>query len=145
MGEPDERMEWRAEIPVPPLAILRDPIGLTSFGIEAGLCASTAFARSSLAWQRKLIEFASMRLDKNTEATRKLADAQDMSEVLRIQSEYFRTAVADYVQGTQELMGYGADVSREILTPLKDQADKIGKEAERLSSKGGKVRAEVAA
>jgi phasin family protein len=137
-------MEWRAEIPVPPLAILRDPLGLTSFGIEAGLCALTAFTRSSLAWQRKLIEFASMRLDKNTEATRKLAGAKDTSELLRVQSEYFRTTAADYVQGTQELMEYGAEVSREILTPLKEQADKVASEAERLSE-GDHIRAEVAA
>jgi Phasin protein len=145
MSQPDQRIEWNAEIPTgAPMAIAHDALRLTSFGIEAGLWTLTAFAKSSLAWQRKLTEFASMRLDKDTEAARQLAGARDTSEVLRVQAEYFRAAAADYIQGTQQLMECGAEVSREILTPLKEQADKVAKEAERLSE-GGEVRAEVAA
>jgi phasin family protein len=85
-----------------------------------------------------------MRLDKDTEAARQLAGARDTSELLRVQADYFRTAAADYVQGTQQLMECGAEVSREILTPLKEQADKAAEKAER-GAEGGNIRADVAA
>ena len=130
---------WTGEFPIAsPLSFFRSALQFSPFArsnMEAGMWAFTAYAKSALAIQQHAAEFASKRLDKNNEFGRRMLDAKDTSQLLHAQAEYLREVAGDYVEGAQHLMERGAEVSREVLTPLKERAEQITREAEQQIEK----------
>jgi hypothetical protein len=133
--ETAERVEWTAQFPAgAPVAFAQNALQLA---FEASIRAFMAYTQSALAWQRRFAEFASMRVGKDADLGRRLTEAKDTSEILRIQAEYMRTVADDCIQGAQRLMECGTEVSREILTPLKERAEEATREVKKRAEQGG--------
>lgn len=127
-------IHWAGEFPIAsPLSFFRSAMQFSPFArsnLEAGMWAFTTYAKSALAVQQHAAEFASKRLDKDNDYGRRMLEAKDTSELLHTQAEYLRELASDYVEGAQRLMERSAEVSREVLTPLKERTEQATREVE---------------
>lgn len=58
-------------------------------------------------WQRQLVDFYGMRLRKNVEFGRRLAEADGIADLIGAQGEYVRRTLLDYASSFCSLYGFG--------------------------------------
>jgi hypothetical protein len=59
------------------------------------------------AWQRQVVDFYGMRLRKNVEFGRRLAEADGIADLIGLQREYVRGTLLDYASSFRSLYGFG--------------------------------------
>ncbi len=59
------------------------------------------------AWQRQVVDFYGMRLRKNVEFGRRLAEADGIADLIGAQREYVRDTLLDYLSSFRSLYGFG--------------------------------------
>jgi hypothetical protein len=129
-----QRIEAQMEFPVgAPVAILRNFFELTPFGranLEAALRVWSMTAKSMFVWQREAADFMCMRTDKVSDLGRRMADAQDMSEVLRLQADYVRSIAEDYVDGATQMLERNVETAKADLSQLRQTGERAAGELE---------------
>lgn len=58
-------------------------------------------------WQRQLVDFYGMRLRKNVEFGRRLAEVDGIADLIGAQGEYVRGTLLDYMSSFRSLYGFG--------------------------------------
>jgi len=69
-----------------------------------------------------LMQFALMRLKKNTETAKELATSRDRADLVRIASELHRTALEDYLSKVKDLADKSLQMVAESMRPLEERA-----------------------
>lgn len=76
----------------------------------------------TLGCQQDLLQFTTMRLQKDMDAAQELGRAEDRADVVRILSEFHRTLLVDYVNEVKDLADKGLQVLPESIGPLQERA-----------------------
>jgi hypothetical protein len=108
--------------------VVNTMLSLGRGNVDAYLKASTAFTRTLLTWQRESAAFALDRLDRNIEHVRQIANGGDNEDKVRLQGEFMRETMEEYVHFAQRLSAQGQDVLQQNLQLAHERADAAGEE-----------------
>lgn len=111
-------------------AMARTPAGSDESGelieenrrsLEAFIRANAAVLDGMAALSAELLAFGNKRLTANIERSQSLACCQDFEQAFRVQTEFFQSAVQQYLDQANNVMEIMAAISRSFWSPLDAQ------------------------
>ena len=91
--------------------------------LEAFVRANAAVLDGMAALSAEMLAFGNKRLSANIERSQTLAGCQDIEQAFQVQSEFFESAVRQYLDQANHVMTIMATISRSMWGPLEAQAD----------------------
>lgn len=86
--------------------------------LEAFVRANAAVLDGMAALSAEMLAFGNKRLNANIERSQSLAGCQDVEQAFQIQTEFFESAVRQYLEQANHVMTIMATISRGFWTPL---------------------------
>lgn len=94
--------------------------------LEAFVQANAAVLDGMAALSAEMLDFGNKRLNANIERSQSLAGCEDMEQAFRVQTEFFESAVRQYLDQANNVMTIMATISRSVWTPLEPKGDEAG-------------------
>jgi hypothetical protein len=86
--------------------------------LEAFVRANAAVLDGMAALSAEMLSFGNKRLSANIERSQSLAGCQDIEEAFRVQTEFFESAVRQYLDQANNVLTIMATISRSLWAPL---------------------------
>ncbi len=90
--------------------------------LEAFIKANAAVLDGMAALSAELLAFGNKRLSANIERSQSLASCQDIEQAFRVHTEFFESAVQQYLDQANNVMSIMASITRSFWNPLEAQA-----------------------
>jgi len=94
--------------------------------LEAFVRANAAVLDGMAALSAEMLAFGNKRLSANIERSQSLAGCQDVEQALQVQTEFFESAVRQYLEQANHVMTIMTKISRSFWAPLEAGSDEAG-------------------
>ena len=91
--------------------------------LEAFVQANAAVLDGMAALSAEMLAFGNKRLSANIERSQSLASCEDMEQAFQVQTEFFESAVRQYLDQANNVMTIMATISRSFWTPLEPRGE----------------------
>ncbi len=96
--------------------------------MEAFVQANAAVLDGMAALSAEMLAFGTKRLSANIERSQSLAGCGDVEQAFQVQTEFFESAVRQYLDQANHVMVIMASISRSLWTPLEEQTDEASEQ-----------------
>ena len=91
--------------------------------LEAFVQANAAVLDGMAALSAEMLAFGNKRLSANIERSQSLAGCEDMEQAFQVQTEFFESAVRQYLEQANHVMTIMTTISRSFWAPLEPQSE----------------------
>lgn len=91
--------------------------------LEAFVRANAAVLDGMAALSAEMLAFGNKRLNANIERSQSLAGCQDVEQAFQVQTEFFESAVRQYLEQANHVMTIMATISRSFWAPLESDSE----------------------
>ncbi len=92
--------------------------------LEAFIRANAAVLDGMAALSAELLAFSNKRLSANIERSQSLASCQDIRQAFEVHTEFFESAVQQYLDQANNVMAIMASISSSFWSPLEAQSER---------------------
>ena len=96
--------------------------------LEAFVQANAAVLDGMAALSAEMMAFGNKRLSANIERSQSLASCEDMGQAFQVHTEFFESAVQQYLDQANNMMTIMATISRSFWAPLESQGDETSEQ-----------------
>ncbi len=96
--------------------------------LEAFVQANAAVLDGMAALSAEMLAFGNKRLSANIERSQSLASCQDMEQAFQVHTEFFESAVRQYLDQANNVMTIMATISRSFWAPLESRSEEAAEE-----------------
>ena len=98
--------------------------------------ANAAVLDGMAALSAEMLAFGNKRLSANIERSQTLAGCQDIEQAFQVQTEFFESAVQQYVDQANQMMAIMSTINRSFWPSLETQSDETGQAQDGDSDSG---------